>query len=176
MTTPPKSRVLLDSQIFHKLTGLPRADLLTILNKFKLVTTNINVMELNRNPDDAEKKRILEILKSCEQINAKVFGFLDTNNPNPVEDSLGGFATYDSPEGGRVLSYNDADVLKTVGIEKNKTKKGRGSNDAAIALAFMNDPAPCVVDDRKLQKRLKKLGKNVISFSDFLVSAGITPP
>jgi len=162
-----KTTIILDSNIFDKLIALSDEDLSAIENKYCVATTNVNEMELNRMPDGEKKERVLKIIQRCQIVNAKIFGFISVNDER-VEDSLGGFSTYDSPDGGAILSYKDADILQAIGMEGNKRDKGRSMNDAAIVLAVMRDENTIfVTEEKRLLNKLRALGKKAISFEDF---------
>jgi len=166
-----KETVVLDSGVFDRLIELSADQLSIILGRYRLATTDVNMMELERIPPSEKRDKVLRLAKSCEIIGAKIFG-LRSYSDETVEDSLGGFASMASDvPGGRFLCYEDGDVLKAIGIEQRKIPRGRAGNDAAIALAIVHAKGTGVIEDRKLRNRLRGLGKRVISFDEFLKEA-----
>ncbi len=124
--------VVLDSQVFDLLIELPEAKLAEIRKRYRLATTDVNLLELGRIPSHEKRARILDLANSCEILGGKILG-LPSYTDEIFEDSLGGLASMtDSSPGSRFLRYEDADILNAIGVEQNKVGKGTSQNDAAI--------------------------------------------
>lgn len=168
-----KPRIVLDSNIFDELIKLSDESLSKIRAKYSMATTNVNIMELERISDKEKRERILKIAHSCEIINAKILEFRSYFDDGPTEDSSGGLSAYEEKNGGGCLRYEDAEVLKTVGIERNKIRRGQSRNDAAMALAMMNSDSIGITNETSLRKRLGALGKNMMSSDELLKDVGL---
>lgn len=161
---------VLDSQVFDLLIELPPTTLAAIRERYLLATTDVNLVELGRISSPEKRAKILSLARSCEILGAKIFG-MPSYSDEIHEDSLGGLASYDDPSaGGRFLRYEDADVLKAIGVEQNKVGKGTSQNDAAIALAIVHSQGIGIIEDKALRNRLKRIGARILSFNEFLDS------
>lgn len=172
----PQELAVLDSQVFDLLVGLPPEKLAAIRKRYRFATTDINLIELGRIPNSEKRARVLALANSCEILGGKIFGMRSYDDDDKIrEDSAGGFAsTTDPSSGGRFLRYEDADILKAIGIEQNKLAKGTSRNDAAIALAIVHSKALGIIEDKTLRNRLKRLGAQVLSFAEFISSIDTT--
>ena len=169
-------KIIVDSMIFDELIVLSLSDLSKILEKCELITTDINQIELNRIPDKKRLEKIENIIKQYfTVIPAKIFS-LAHYNESISEDSDAGLAMYDSiEEGGRMLRYQDAEMLNIVVKEEHKTQRGRAFNDQAIVLAMGQYPdALFVTEEKRLITKVKKCGRKAVSFAEFKKLIGIS--
>jgi len=166
-------KFLFDTNAFNKLILLTTEDMDKLSGNFELLVADVSAKELSRMKEGEGKNKILGLIeKYFKVIPAGVFTFASYTD-KVHEDSAVGFARYGSENKGRWLRYEDAGLVKEIGMEKNKILKGTAFNDTAIALAIPKD-AIFVTDEQKgYGNKLNRLGIRAISFEEFLSLNGM---
>lgn len=163
------TKILIDTNIFDELIKLNSSRLKVLLNKYILLTTNINAKELERIPDIIKKDKCISFLSQYVKIiSGNIFSFTSYNE-SIIEDSAAGFSTYNDPKEGAMLTYDDIITVTNVGVEKNKLNKGTSLNDCAFAIQCnRNKDCMPTTNDEKLKRKMKKNMPSIISWKQLL--------
>ncbi len=168
-----KLRILFDNNILNKLVKCPKEKINLMAEKCELLNCEDLIEELDsiKNSKIDLYNKIKEILKKFQVTSGYMFGLIDWNDIDNIEDSQNntwGFCeiAQKNEVSVKMLEYKDVEVYNK--IHPNAINK-KHENDRQIAiLASTHNANAIITEDKDFYKHLKKTRLNVMTFEEFI--------